>query len=74
MDAWFLDGFAPSCNESLWAETIFAQLQRLSFVGTTAATYSCAGVVKRGLQEHGFTINKVKGFGRKREMLTAVSQ
>ena len=71
VDAWFLDGFAPSCNESLWAETIFAQLQRLSFVGTTAATYSCAGVVKRGLQEHGFTINKVKGFGRKREMLTA---
>ncbi len=71
VDAWFLDGFAPSCNESLWAETIFAQLQRLSFVGTTTATYSCAGVVKRGLQEHGFTINKVKGFGRKREMLTA---
>jgi len=71
VDAWFLDGFAPSCNESLWAATIFAQLQRLSTVGTTAATYSCAGVVKRGLQEHGFTIKKVKGFGRKREMLTA---
>lgn len=72
VDAWFLDGFAPSCNESLWAETIFAQLQRLSAVGTTAATYSCAGVVKRGLKEHGFTIEKIKGFGRKREMLTAV--
>ncbi|MGM8884803.1 FAD-dependent 5-carboxymethylaminomethyl-2-thiouridine(34) oxidoreductase MnmC [Psychrobacter sp. 1U2] len=71
VDAWFLDGFAPSCNESLWAATIFAQLQRISAVGTTAATYSCAGVVKRGLQEYGFTINKVKGFGRKREMLTA---
>lgn len=72
VDAWFLDGFAPSCNETLWAESIFTQMQRLSHTGTTAATYSCAGIVKRGLQTHGFEINKVKGFGRKREMLTAV--
>ena len=71
VDAWFLDGFAPSCNESLWAESIFTQMQRLSRTGTTAATYSCAGIVKRGLQAHGFSIKKVKGFGRKREMLTA---
>ncbi|WP_426222504.1 tRNA (5-methylaminomethyl-2-thiouridine)(34)-methyltransferase MnmD [Psychrobacter sp. DWR1-2-3] len=72
IDAWFLDGFAPSCNETLWAESIFTQMQCLSRIGTTAATYSCAGIVKRGLQTHGFEINKVKGFGRKREMLTAV--
>lgn len=39
---------------------------------TTAATYSCAGIVKRALQECGFQIKKVKGFGRKREMLTAI--
>lgn len=72
VDAWFLDGFAPSCNETLWADTIFTQMQRLSHTGTTAATYSCASIVKRGLQTHGFIIKKVKGFGRKREMLTAV--
>ena len=71
IDAWYLDGFAPSCNESLWAEQIFEQVQRLSNVGTTAATFSCAGVVKRGLESAGFEIKKVKGFGRKREMLTA---
>ncbi|OXL27114.1 tRNA (5-methylaminomethyl-2-thiouridine)(34)-methyltransferase MnmD [Psychrobacter sp. DAB_AL32B] len=72
IDAWFLDGFAPSCNETLWAAIIFMQIQRLSRADTTAATYSCAGIVKRGLQAHGFEIKKVKGFGRKREMLTAV--
>lgn len=71
IDAWYLDGFAPSCNESLWAEQIFAQVQRLSKTETTAATFSCAGVVKRGLEAAGFEIKKVKGFGRKREMLTA---
>ena len=47
-------------------------MQRLSRTHTTAATYSCAGIVKRGLKEHGFDIKKVKGFGRKREMLTAI--
>ncbi|WP_296202831.1 FAD-dependent 5-carboxymethylaminomethyl-2-thiouridine(34) oxidoreductase MnmC [Psychrobacter sp. UBA3962] len=71
IDAWYLDGFAPSCNESLWAKQIFEQVQRLSNIGTTAATFSCAGVVKRGLESAGFEIKKVKGFGRKREMLTA---
>lgn len=72
VDAWFLDGFAPSCNSTLWADNIFAQVQRLSRPSTTAATYSCAGVVKRALRASGFEISKVKGFGRKREMLTAV--
>ena len=71
IDAWFLDGFAPSCNSTLWADSIFGQMQRLSRPHTTAATYSCAGIVKRGLREHGFQIKKVRGFGRKREMLTA---
>ncbi|MDN3452497.1 MULTISPECIES: FAD-dependent 5-carboxymethylaminomethyl-2-thiouridine(34) oxidoreductase MnmC [unclassified Psychrobacter] len=72
VNAWFLDGFAPSCNSTLWAEDIFTQIERLSCPNTTAATYSSAGVVKRGLREHGFEINKVKGFGRKNQMLTAV--
>lgn len=72
VNAWFLDGFAPSCNSTLWAEDIFTQIKRLSCQDTTAATYSSAGIVKRGLREHGFEINKVKGFGRKNQMLTAV--
>jgi len=72
VDAWFLDGFAPSCNSTLWTDSIFAQMQRLSRPMTTAATYSCAGIVKRGLQNCGFQIKKVKGFGRKNEMLTAI--
>lgn len=72
VDAWFLDGFAPSCNSTLWAENIFAHIQRLSRPETTAATYSCAGMVKRALQDYGFAIKKVRGFGRKREMLTAI--
>ncbi|GAF54982.1 LOW QUALITY PROTEIN: hypothetical protein JCM18901_598 [Psychrobacter sp. JCM 18901] len=71
IDAWFLDGFAPSCNSTLW---LIVSLHKCSVyhASTTAATYSCAGIVKRGLREHGFHIKKVRGFGRKREMLTAI--
>ncbi len=72
INAWFLDGFAPACNHELWAEQLFQQLQRLSGENTTLSTFSVASVVKHGLTHHGFSVKKVKGFGKKREMLTAV--
>ena len=72
IDAWFLDRLALSCNETLWTERIFSQMQHLSRAGTTAATYSCASIVKRGLQSQGFVIKKSKGFEPKPAMLTAV--
>ena len=40
--------------------------------GGTLATFTSAGFVRRGLQEAGFTMQKCKGFGRKREMLCGV--
>ncbi len=69
-DAWFLDGFAPKCNPDMWSETVCQHIARLSHAGTTLATFSAAGIVKRGLASAGFTLTKQPGFGRKREMLT----
>lgn len=60
-----------SSGHSLWANEVLQQIQRLSSTGSTAATFSVAGIIKRGLMAHGFDIAKTKGFGRKREMLTA---
>lgn len=74
VDAWLLDGFAPSCNDELWSDKLFAQIARLSKKGTTLATFSVASPVKTGLKIHGFTLAKRKGFGKKREMLTATFQ
>lgn len=71
VDAIFLDGFAPAKNPDMWQPALFTQLFRLSHRETSLATFTCAGIVKRGLQAAGFTIKKVKGFGKKREMLTA---
>jgi tRNA 5-methylaminomethyl-2-thiouridine biosynthesis bifunctional protein len=72
IDAWFLDGFAPSKNPDMWTDALFSQMARLSKTGTTFGTFTAAGIVKRGLAGVGFTIKKRDGFGRKRDMLTGV--
>lgn len=69
VDAWFLDGFAPARNPELWSPALFAQLARLSAPGASYATFTSAGVVKRGLAEAGFSVRRVAGFGSKRHML-----
>ncbi|MDR6981437.1 tRNA 5-methylaminomethyl-2-thiouridine biosynthesis bifunctional protein [Rheinheimera pacifica] len=71
-DAIYLDGFAPSKNPDMWQQQLFTGLARLSGNGSTVSTFTSAGLVKRGLQQAGFTVSKIKGFGRKREMLTAI--
>lgn len=69
IDAWFLDGFSPAKNPEMWTQPLFAQLARLSAAGATLATFTSAGFVRRGLIEAGFAMQRVKGFGQKREML-----
>lgn len=69
VDAWFLDGFAPAKNPEMWRPELFSALAAASRPGATFATFTCAGVVKRGLAEVGFTWRKAPGYGRKREML-----
>lgn len=69
VDAWFLDGFAPAKNPDMWTDALFQAMARLSHAGTTFATFTAAGGVRRGLQAAGFQVEKVPGFGRKREML-----
>jgi tRNA 5-methylaminomethyl-2-thiouridine biosynthesis bifunctional protein len=71
VDAWFLDGFAPSKNPDMWTNELFSTIKKLSHIETTVATFTAAGVVKRGLSGEGFTLKKVPGYGKKREMLTA---
>lgn len=69
-DAWFLDGFAPSLNPEMWLEDAIGQIRNHSKPGTTLATFTSVGRVRRALIDAGFSMQKVPGFGRKREMLT----
>lgn len=68
-DAWFLDGFSPDRNPGMWTELLFTGMARLSKPDATFATFTAAGAVRRSLQAAGFAVEKVPGFGRKREML-----
>lgn len=70
VDAWFLDGFAPSKNPDMWTPELFDCMARLARPGATLATFTAAGFVRRGLQQAGFDVSKRKGYGQKREMLT----
>lgn len=74
VNAWYLDGFAPSKNTLMWSDEIFGEISRLSLRGSTLATFSASADVRRRLEANGFVVSKRKGFGRKREMLTAVFQ
>lgn len=70
VDAFFLDGFAPNKNPDLWTTDIFQHLARLAAPNATLATFTAASQVRKGLEKTGFNIQKIKGFGHKREMIT----
>lgn len=74
IDAWFLDGFSPAKNPQMWSPELFAELARLSAPQATLATFTSAGFVRRGLIEAGFSVQRVPGFGHKREMLAGPFQ
>ncbi|WOI10281.1 bifunctional tRNA (5-methylaminomethyl-2-thiouridine)(34)-methyltransferase MnmD/FAD-dependent 5-carboxymethylaminomethyl-2-thiouridine(34) oxidoreductase MnmC [Thalassospira lucentensis] len=72
IDCWFLDGFAPSRNPDMWRPELFNALAAASsHDGATLATFSAARIVRDGLEQAGFEINKRKGYAYKRDMITA---
>jgi len=70
-DAWFLDGFSPAKNPELWNEALMAEVARHTAPGGTAATYTAAGFVRRGLAAAGFTVERRPGHAGKRHMTAA---
>ena len=70
-DAVFMDGFAPAKNESMWSEQVCSKIANLCALGAAVCTYSASGALKRALQNSGFEVNLLKGYGKKREMLRA---
>jgi len=70
-DAFFLDGFAPDRNPAMWSPLLLKALARMARPGATLATWCTAAAVRESLTAGGFAVEKRRGFGRKREMLTA---
>ena len=71
VDAWYLDGFAPSKNPDCWSEEVLLEVSRLSHSKTTASTYSVSGLVRQRLSQLNWNIEKFPGSGKKKESLRA---
>ncbi|HEA3289963.1 TPA: bifunctional tRNA (5-methylaminomethyl-2-thiouridine)(34)-methyltransferase MnmD/FAD-dependent 5-carboxymethylaminomethyl-2-thiouridine(34) oxidoreductase MnmC [Pasteurella multocida] len=72
IDAWFLDGFAPSKNPQMWQDTLYQHMYRYTKTQGTFSTFTAASAVRKGLIHAGFTVTKRKGYGKKRECLQGV--
>jgi len=71
IDTWFLDGFDPKKNHEMWSAELFQSLTKLSAPEASAATWSASGTVRRNLQSAGFLVERIPGFGCKRENVRA---
>ncbi|MGA9410996.1 MAG: tRNA (5-methylaminomethyl-2-thiouridine)(34)-methyltransferase MnmD [Roseobacter sp.] len=71
-DAWYLDGFSPAKNPELWDAHLMAEVAAHTSPQGSFATYTAAGFVRRALDEAGFEVERIAGFGRKRHMTRGV--
>ncbi len=71
IDCWFMDGFNPKHNSSMWSDELAQLMYQHSSTSATLSTYSVAGTVRRTLSSAGFAVAKKPGVGEKREMLVA---
>lgn len=71
-DAVYLDAFSPDTNAECWTEAMLSRLFGvLRTDGGTLATYCAKGVVRRRLEDVGFTVHRHPGPPGKREVLSA---
>ncbi len=69
-DAWYLDGFSPLKNPSLWSLPLLQQVAAHSNPGATVASYSVATMVRENLTQAGFIVAKQRGVPPKRKRLS----
>lgn len=64
INAWFLDGFAPSKNPEMWNDDLYNLMFRFTKPNGSFATFTAASAVRKGLESAGFNVTKRKGFGK----------
>jgi tRNA U34 5-methylaminomethyl-2-thiouridine-forming methyltransferase MnmC len=71
-DVIYFDAFAPNKQPDLWHEAIYRKIYNHSNHGAILVTYCAKGIVRRGLQEAGFNVERIPGPPGKKEMLRAI--
>lgn len=67
-DIIYFDAFSPSEQPELWTEAIFKKMYDLLHANGVLVTYCAQGQMKRNMQQVGFKVKALPGFGSKREM------
>lgn len=68
----YFDAFGPRVQPELWEKDIFQRMFAALKPNGVLVTYSAKGVVRRTMQEVGFTVERLPGPPGKREMLRAI--
>lgn len=68
-DALYLDGFAPDRNPEMWEPSLLRGLCRRLRGSGRLATWCAAGAVRRALQDAGMAVQRLPGYGGKRERI-----
>ncbi len=71
VDAWYLDGFAPSRNPAMWEAELFRNMAACSAAGATVTTFTAVGQVRRDLEAAGFETRRVDQRPHKRHSTAA---
>lgn len=72
VDVVYFDAFAPEKQPELWSPELFRRIYEALSPGGVLTTYCAKGVVRRMLQEVGFSVERLDGPpGGKREVLRA---
>jgi len=71
IDLVYFDAFAPDKQNEMWSQSLFDKLYNVMNDNGIFVTYCAKGIVRRMLQQSGFTVERLPGPPGKREMLRA---
>lgn len=73
-DVVYFDAFAPEKQPEMWSDAIYEKLFAQMNPDAVMTTYCAKGVVRRGFQAAGLTVERIPGPPGKREMLRATKR
>jgi Uncharacterized conserved protein len=73
-DVVYFDAFAPDKQPEMWQDSIYRKVYDSLNESAVLSTYCSKGVVRRGLQQVGFQMERIPGPPGKREMLRGIKK
>jgi len=71
-DVVYFDAFSPEKQPEMWSKELFERIYAHCLPGAILTTYCAKGVVRRAIQDAGFTVERLQGPPGKREILRGV--